>query len=238
MSYTIDEYIADKIFIVEYPIRFGGMDLFSRMTIVKLDDGNLCVHSPRHIDAELKAALDELGEVAYILAPGNFHHLCVPEFQAAYPNAETFLCPGLEKKRADLEFDWILGNQPDPRWGDEFEQVLVQGTRIINEVAFLHKSTRTLILVDLIENIGDDYTHEAGLLLQFWWKAVFNMWNNPKPAPEYQLGWGDKVIVKKALEHVMSWQFDRIILSHGNLIESNPREVAAKAWRNVLEHEG
>lgn len=138
------------------------------------------------------------------------------------------------KKRPELQFDWILGNRPDPRWGSEFEQVVIQGTRIISEVAFLHKKSGTLILVDLLENIGDDYTHDAGLLLKFWWKAVFHMWNHPKAAPEYQLGWGDKEIVRKGLEKILSWEFDRIILAHGNTIESNARAILIKAWENVL----
>ncbi len=234
MTYSIDEYIRDKIFIVEYPIRFGGLDLYSRMTIVKLYDGKLWLHSPCKLDVNLKSQIDSIGEIAYIVAPGNFHHLHVADLQKQYPNAETFLCPGLEKKRAELKFDWILGNRPDPHWGSEFEQVVIQGTRIINEVAFFHLSTKTLILVDLLENIGDDYTHDAGLLLQFWWKAIFHMWNNPKAAPEYQLGWGDKAVVKKALDKILSWDFGRIILAHGNLIESNAKAVAAKAWENVL----
>lgn len=235
MTYKIEEYIQGKIYIVEYPIRFAGMDLFSRMTIVKLSDGKLWVHSPSKVDAELKAHLDELGEVTYIIAPGNYHHLNVSHFQSAFPNAETYLCPGLESKRADLEFDWILGNRCDPRWKNEFEQVVIHGTRIINEVAFFHQSTKTLILVDLIENIGDDYTHEAGLLLQFWWKAVLNMWNNPKAAPEYQLGWGDKAVVKKSLNRILDWDFEKIILAHGNLIENDAHAVATKAWENVLQ---
>lgn len=234
MTYKIEEYIQGKIYIVEYPIRFAGMDLFSRMTIVKLGNSKLWVHSPSKVDAKLKAGLDELGEVAYIIAPGNYHHLNVGDFQSAYPNAETYLCPRLERKCADLEFDWILGNRCDPRWEQEFEQVVIRGTRFINEVAFFHQSTKTLILVDLIENIGDDYTHEAGLLLQFWWKAVLNMWNNPKAAPEYQLGWGNKAVVKKSLNRILDWDFDKIILAHGNLIEHDARAVAAKAWEKVL----
>ena len=234
MPYPLVEYVAEKIYIVEYPIRFGGLDLFSRMTLVRLNNGKLWVHSPCQLDAQLKSEIDRLGEVAYILAPGNFHHLYVSDLQSHYPDAETFLCPGLEKKRQDLKFDWILGNHPDPRWNSEFYQVAIQGARIISEVAFVHIKTRTLILVDLLENIGDDYTHEAGLLLKFWWKVVFKMWNNPKAAPEYQLGWGDKDVVKKGLEKILSWDFDRIILAHGNLIESNAKAVLIKAWENVL----
>lgn len=234
MTYRLDEYVKDTIFLIEYPIHFGGMNLFSRTTIVKLADGKLWLHSPCKLDPELKTQIDSLGEVTYLVAPGNFHHLYLADAQASYPDAETFLCPGLEKKRPDLRFDWILGNRPDTRWDSTFEQVVVQGTRFINEVAFFHRPAKTLILVDLLENIGDDYTHDAGLLLQFWWKAVFHMWNNPKAAPEYQMGWGDKAIVRKSLATILSWDFDRIVLAHGNLIESNARSVAETAWKNVL----
>jgi len=233
-TYTIDEYVAGKIYLIEYPLHFGGMDIFSRTTIVRLNDGRLWIHSPCPLDAQLKLAIDQLGEVAFIVAPGSFHHMYVPDFQAAYPKAETFLCPGLEKKRNDLRFDWILGNRPDPRWQAELTQVFIQGTTLMSEVAFLHQESKTLILVDLLENIGDDYTHEASFLLKFWWKAVFHIWNNPKAAPEYQMAWGNKKVVKQGLATILSWDFNRIIIAHGNLIETNAKAVLTKAWANVL----
>lgn len=185
---TLEEYIQGEIWTVEYPLRFGGMDIFGRMTIIRLNSGELFIHSPCKIDASLKTQIDNLGPVAFIVAPGTYHHLYVTDFQGHYPDAETFLCPGLERKRPDLKFDWILGNRPDHRWQQELGQVFVQGTKIITEVAFLHRESKTLILVDLLENIGDDYRHHAGLLLQLWWKVILRMWNNPKAAPEYQMG--------------------------------------------------
>ncbi|MGD8784044.1 MAG: DUF4336 domain-containing protein [Thioalkalispiraceae bacterium] len=230
----LTEYVTNQIWILEYPIRFGGMDLFARMTLIRLGNAELIVHDPCHIDDALEAEIDALGKVKYIVAPGNFHHLFVLDFQQRYPQAETFLCPGLERKRADIPFDWILGNRPDPRWQEEIEQVVIQGTKIISEVAFFHKPSKTLILVDLLENIGDDYQHRAGLWLRFWWKVVFHMWNHPKAAPEYQMGWGNKAIVKKGLEKILAWQAERIILAHGELIEDNVDEVLRSAWKKVL----
>ena len=79
MTYSVDEYIPGRIYIVDYPIRFGGMDIFSRMTIVKLQENKLWVHSPCKFDAELRSEIDRIGDVTYIIAPGNFHHLFVPE---------------------------------------------------------------------------------------------------------------------------------------------------------------
>ena len=156
------------------------MEIFVRTTIIRLENGDLIIHDPCKIDTSTKATIDKLGIVKYIVVPGSYHHLFVADIQEKYPNAETFLCPGLERKRPDIKFEWILENKPDHRWEDDIDQVLVQGTKHICEVAFFHKSSRTLILVDLLENIGDDYGHEAGLLHRFWWKGVFRMWNNPK----------------------------------------------------------
>ena len=230
----LKEYVKDQIWILEYPVRFAGMDIFGRTTIIRLENGDLIVHDPCKIDDSTKEEIDELGKVKYIIAPGSYHYLFVTDFQKKYPDAETSLCPGLERKRPDIKFDWILGNKPDHRWEDAIEQVLVQGTKIIWEVAFYHKPSKTLILVDLLENIGDDYQHEAGLLLQFWWKAILRMWNNPKPAPEYQMGWGNKKIVKIALEKILSWDARRVIIAHGVNIEEQVNETLAKAWKRIL----
>ena len=130
----------------------------------------------------------------------------------------------------EIEFDWFLGDRPDPRWENDFEQVLVRGNKYIWEVAFFHKSTRTLILVDLIENFTDE-TEDVSWTLKLCWKAVFHMWNNPKPGPEYQLGWKDKKAARKSLRRILNWDFTKIIISHGDLVEENAKEVALRAWR-------
>lgn len=228
------EYIKGQIWILEYPVRFGGMDLFGRMTIIKLDNGDLIIHDPCEINDHQKQEIDKLGKVKYIIAPGSFHHLFVTDFQQKYPDAETYLCPGLERKRPDIKFEWILGNVPDPRWEDILDQIVIQGTKYIWEVAFFHRPSKTLILVDLLENIGDDFKHPTSLILRFWWKVVFKMWNHPKAAPEYQMGWGRKDIVKKGLSKILDWHAERIILAHGELIENNVDTVLGTAWHKVL----
>lgn len=230
----LKEYIKDQIWIVEYPIRYMGIELFARMTIIKLDNGELIIHDPCQINDDIKSNIDALGVVKYIIAPGSFHHLFVADFQAKYPAAETYLCPGLERKRPDIKFDWILGNRPDPRWGGILEQLVIQGTRIIWEVAFFHRPSKTLVLVDLLENIGDDYRHKVGLQLRLWW-LVFRMWNNPKAAPEYQVGWGNKNLVKQGLNKILAWQADRVIIAHGENIEANVNAVLSSAWKSVLK---
>jgi hypothetical protein len=233
MALALEEYIAGRIWLCRYPVRYAGTAFDARMTVIRLADGRLMLHSPCEIDAAMREAISALGAVAYVVAPGTFHYLHVPSAQAAFPQAETFVCPGIERKRPDLAFDGLLSDTPPAAWADELDQVLVRGSRWMWEVAFFHRATKTLILVDLVENFTDDTPH-ASWQLKLWWRLVFHMWNNPRPAPEYQLGWKDKQAARASLKRILEWDFRRVILAHGDLIEADARALVTKAWETPL----
>ena len=230
---SLSEYLPGQVWIQEYPIHFAGCDFNARMTVLKISDTALMIHSPCEIDAETKEAILALGDVAYIVAPGTYHHLYVSSAQSAFPDAETYICPGVERKRPELDFDWFLSDQPPEAWSDVLDQVLVRGNKLIWEVAFYHKASKTLLLTDLIENFTDQ-TPNVNWILKLWWKVVFHMWDNPKPAPEYQMGWKDKDAARKSLQRILDWDFDRIIIAHGDLIEADAKKRAMEAWKKPL----
>ena len=233
MLLELQEYSAGQIWLCRYPVTYLGMKLYARMTVIRLDDGKLMLHSPCEIDDRMHRALVELGMVAYIVAPGTFHHLYVPSAQATFPEAETFICPGIEQKRPGVHFDFQLEDTAPAGWAGQLEQVVVRGSRWIREVAFFHRRTRTLILVDLIEKFTDA-TPDVDWKLKLWWKAVFHMWNTAKPAPEYQLGWIDKKAARTSLRRILQWNFERVIVAHGDLIETDARHVVELAWQTPL----
>jgi hypothetical protein len=232
----LTEYVPGQIWLKNYPIHYAGCDFNARMTVVRLPGSRLILHSPCEISDPTKKAISALGEVAYIVAPGSYHYFHIPSAQAAFPDADTYICPGIERKRPELNFDWFLGDRPPDAWEGVLDQVLVRGNKYIWEVALFHTPSRTLLLVDLIENITDA-TPNVNWQLKLWWKAVFHMWNQPKPAPEYQLGWKDKTAARKSLERILQWDFERIVIAHGELIESDAKATALEAWRVPLEHQ-
>lgn len=227
------EFHKNTIWLREYPIKYAGTRFNSRMSLVRLKNGNLFIHSPCRIDDHLKEQINALGKVEYIVAPGYYHYFYVVSAQQAFPEAETLICPGIERKMPFMKFDWFLGDRADDRLVDDFEQVLLRGNKYIWEVAFFHKPTQTLLLVDLIENFTDK-THGVSWSLKLWWKLVFHMWQNPKPAPEYQFGWQNKDAARDSLTKILQWDFNTIILSHGDVIEQNAKETALKAWEKPL----
>lgn len=72
-------------------------------------------------------------------------------------------------------------------------------------------------------------------MVKFWLKFIFRMWDNPKPAPEYSLDWRNRKKARAVFENIPRWDFQKIILAHGGLIEREGREVARKAWASVLK---
>ena len=230
---NIQEYVPGTIWLMPYPVSLAGLRFEARMTIVRLGDGSLVVHSPGPIDAAVRDWMLALGRVAVIVAPGNFHHLHVMDCQRAFPDAETWICPGVERRRRGLRFDGVLGERLPASMQAEFEQVFVQG-RLMAEVPLLHRPTRTLLLVDLVERFGDA-TPNVDAALRACWK-LFGMWNRPVLAPEYRIaGWKDRDIARAALGHVLGWDFERVVISHGDLIGHDAKAILRRAWHALLD---
>lgn len=222
------------IWIKEYPAQFVGTKFNARMTVVRIEDDGLLLHSPCNIDHETKQELDKLGKVRYIVAPGSHHYDHIESAQSAFKSAETLICPGIELKRPGLKFDYFLGDRPDRRLESEFEQLLIRGNRLIWEVVFLHKPSKTLILVDTVEHITEK-TAYINLYIVFLWKYVFRMWRKPRPSPSYQIGWKNRDAATMCFKEILKWDFDKLIFSHGDLPDKDVKELLSEAWNIPLQ---
>lgn len=119
--------------------------------------------------------------------------------------------------------------EPPALWAGEMDQVVV-GNRIMREVDFLHRASRTLIAVDLVENFRDETPGTNALLRAY----LFWMWGRPRPAPELRLLTRDRKAARVALERLLAWDFDRAIIAHGELLDRDPKEAIREAWSWVL----
>jgi hypothetical protein len=227
----VRELVPNQVWLKEHPVRLAGCQFLTRMTVLRLDDG-LCLHSPVEIDAATRSAIAGLGEVRAILAPSTFHHFFVAGAQRAFPRARTYGIAGLETKRKDLHFDELIGDEPTALWAGQMDQVVI-GNRVMREVGFLHRASRTLVATDLVENFRDE-TPGTNAMLRTWMR-VFGMWGRPRPAPELRMFTRDKKSARVALTRLLSWDFDRAIIAHGELLDRDPKQAIREAWAPVLE---
>ena len=92
MDGNIITFVKDNLYYVEHPLKFFGCSLLTRMTIIKLKNNKLLIHSPIPITPypNLKKEIEELGEVKYVVAPNNYHWLYLKDFKKAFPNAVSY----------------------------------------------------------------------------------------------------------------------------------------------------
>lgn len=214
---------AEDVWIATVRAKFWGLETGARMTVVRLSDGSLFVHSPTALDAATRRAVDDLGPVRAVVAPSIFHHLRVAQWIAAYPDALFAACPGLEWKRTDLAFTCVLGDEPHPLWAGELEQVYFSARRE-NEVVFFHKPTRTMICADALLNLSK---HDLATT-----RAVAWLMGNHAPG----IGHLERFMIRhrglarRQVDRILAWDIDKIVLGHGGLVERDGRAVMRQAY--------
>lgn len=234
---SVPKPVAPDIWVVDGPeIRFGYLGFRlpfpTRMTIVRLPEGGLWLHSPTQLDPALVEQLSRLGPVRFLVAPNTLHYWWIPDWKTALPDAEVYAPPGLERtaKRA-LPHHRTLGDAAPLAWADVIDQVLVSGD-VLAEVAFFHRPSRTLILTDLIENFEPARTRSR------FYRLVLRLFGAADPdgkAPlDMQLSFvRHRKAVRAAVNRMLAWAPERIILAHGRWYERNGSEELKRAFRWV-----
>lgn len=206
------------------PLRFWGVETGTRMTILRLRDGALVVHSPVALDAELRAQVDTLGSVVAILAPSRFHHLYAGEWAAAWPQALLCGCPGVVSRRPDLRWGHTLGDTPHPLWRGELEQVSFSARSLEDEVVFFEPTTRTMVCADALFNLA---SHPSALTRTAAW-CLGN--HGPGATWVERLLIRDRVAARRQVDEMLAWNVDRVLLAHGAPVEQAGGDVLRRAY--------
>ena len=221
--------LAQDIWVVERPQRFYGLEVGTRMTVIRLADGSLLLHSPVALDAELRRELDAIGAVRFAVAPNRVHHLYAGRVAEAYPGARLWVGPGLERKRPDLVFDAVLGDEAPGEWKGQVDQVFFRGRPYENEVVFCHRASRTLILCDLAFNFGPRAALPTRLLMR-----LLRSYGRFGPSKLDPLLIRDRPAARQSLERILRWDFDRVVVAHGDVLESGGREALRRGYAWLL----
>jgi hypothetical protein len=230
--------VAPRIWIADGPeirFRYAGLQLpfQTRMTVVRLPDGGVWVHSPTAPDPSLVDRVAALGPVRFLIAPNTIHYWWLPDWAERFPDAQVWGAPGLERtaKRA-LPALRPLGDQPPPAWAEVIDQVLVKGDGL-TEVDFFHRPSRTLVLTDLIENF------ELQRVKSRWLRLLIRLAGAADPdgkAPlDMQLSFlRERRAVRAAAERMIGWDPKRILLAHGRWYPENGTAELRRAFRWAL----
>ncbi len=226
--------VADNIWVIDGPtIRFYGMPFSTRATLIRLEGGGLWLHSPTQLSPTLQDEVLALGPVRHLVAPNWIHYAHVGPWQAAFPEATSWAAPGVEerarKKGMELRFDHPLGQDAPAAWAGQIDQMIVTGSRVHREAVFFHRASRTLLLTDLIENF-----EPANLS---WGMRVATRFAGIQD-PDGQMPRDMRMTFSKhrdqlrdAVERMIGWNPERVIVSHGRWYERNGANELRRAFR-------
>jgi hypothetical protein len=227
--------VAENIWVVDGPvIRFGprwlNMPFPTRMTVMRLSAG-LLIHSPTLLTSGLKSEIEGVGRVRWIAGPNRIHYWWIPEWRAAFPDADIYLAPRIKEQaggRIDFEFR-TLDDDSDYPWDPEVATISIGGS-YMTEIEFFHRASRTLVLTDLIENFEP---RKLPLLM----RAL--TWLGGVQDPDGQMPRDMRLTLSKpklkaAVETMIGWSPERVILAHGRWYETNGTAELRRAFRWLL----
>ncbi|WP_294395745.1 DUF4336 domain-containing protein [uncultured Sphingomonas sp.] len=227
--------VADNLWIVDSgPIRAMGLALPVRMTIIRLADGDLLLHSPTPFSLELSDRITQVGPIRHLVAPSMAHWMFVADWQRAFPDARTWAAPGVrdrpQVRKSGVRIDAELGEGAPDAWAGEIEQGIVPGGLGFREIYFLHRPSRTLVLTDLIEGL------EPTKLPPFT-RGLMTMAGASDDRPALylravlRLGGAETV---RAIRSMVALEPERVIFAHGRFFADRGGARLTRAFAGFL----
>jgi hypothetical protein len=214
---------ADNLWTADHELTMpGGVPLPTRMTVVRLEDGALALISPVPLDDALARELARLGQVSHLIAPNLLHHLHLGPAAQRYPEAKVMGPAGLAAKKPGLgilpiEFE-------NGALGGVLSAITVDGAPKFGETAFFHAPSRSLIVADLVFNVERPPS----------WKTAMMLWTTGTRGKLAQsrlwsFAVADRPAAAASSQRILAWDFDRLIVAHGEVIPTGAKDRVAAA---------
>ncbi len=166
------------------------------------------------------------GNLRLVGRRNHLHHLWLAGWQERFPEAAVWYPPGLAKKRPSLRLDHELAEVTESPW-PELDLVVLRGSVWMDEVLFLHRPSKALLVTDVFQN--HDPARDG-----WFWRAVKSMVGIQGPEGGAPIDWRmsvrDKEAARQAVRSVLAWDFDRMVVAHGLCIERGAKEQFARAF--------
>jgi hypothetical protein len=219
--------VADGLWTVYEPdFRMLGLKLGTRMTIVRLPQGTLVLHSPIAISSALASAIEALGQVGHIVAPNLYHHVYAGEAQKRWPEAKLHGASGLNRKRRDLRVDSVLGKDPvSADWQGALTPVTIHGC-LLGETVLVHAPSRTVISADLFENFLEMDHTPTRLYLQ-----ASGVWQKPGWGRFLRVLYRDHRAARQSVDALLEHDFEGAIIAHGTPVKHGAKDAVRQTFQ-------
>jgi hypothetical protein len=214
--------LAENLWVLPYPLRLLGGDFRRMVTIMRLRSGELVIHSTGPFTPGDVADILRLGKPGWLLEVMLQHDTFTKQGRQSFPKI-PFLGPHGFTKVVGFPTEPLI--PPPAAWNDELRVLRIDGLPSMQEHVVFHRPSRTLIVADLLFNFGPDLSAWTGFLVL----CGVGSRHHPGMSRRFRMAIKDKGAFKRSVEALTTWDFDRIIVGHGEVIETGGKRRLANA---------
>lgn len=221
--------LAENLWLLHYPLPIMGEYLGRNVTVVRLRSGELVVHSTGPFSPADVAAISALGQPVCLVEALTMHDTFAKEGRAAFPGVPYYAPAGFSETVGFPTQDLA---HPPAAWAGELEVLELAGKSAkALEYVFLHRPSRTLIVTDLVFNVTGEAPLGARLFASVGVVGGAEH-DTGMPRPEkFQVS--DHASFRRSVETLLAWDFERVIVGHGEVIEIGGKKRLGEALRDA-----
>ncbi|MGL4617712.1 MAG: DUF4336 domain-containing protein [Chroococcidiopsis sp.] len=203
-----------------------------RSVVIRLDDDSLFILSPIQLNPDIRADIDTLGVVKYLVSPNHLHHLYLGDWSQAYPDAKLYASPRLALKRKDLTFyKTLFTDIPELEWAGQIDQCIFgSGNGWFDEIVFFHQGSRTIIFTDLIMDFVPSTFSSISRITTRW-----NQMYQHTPRGVQYAHIFDRASLRNSLQTVRAWEPERAIVAHSPWLCVEGKEQVANFLESAFD---
>src|SRR5205085_9561897 len=147
-----------------------------------------------------------------------------------YPKAQLYAAPGVFSRVPELPRGREIGESPPDEWRGALQVAILRPTQEVSEVALFHRQSATLVVTDLAFHM----VRFPGVAEKLAWRlsGVPRGFGPSRTARKLLLR--DREEAVPFLKRVDEWPFERILVAHGDVVETGAHAAFRRAFAAYL----
>jgi hypothetical protein len=219
--------IADEVMLMSFPWRTLGIDFRRNVTLLRIADGRVVVHSTAPFTKQDITAIKRLGEPSWLVEATLMHDTFAKEGRKALPDV-PYLAPDGFTKASGVPTESLL---PPPReWDGEIDVFKIDGVRM-NEHALFHRRSRTLVVADVFFS----FPEETSGWPRFFVRHIMRLPRLFGISFFYRrLIIQDKPAFERSMHTLLNLDFERVIVAHWKPLETNAKRAVQETLTKAM----
>lgn len=153
------------------------------------------------------------------------HDTFAKQAQAIFPTIPYLAPAGFDRASGILTRPLL---PPPADWAGELEVLRIDGLRKIDEHAFFHRASRTLVLAGLLFHFPED----ARGWTRFFVRRFMRLPRLLGISALFRLMIRDQEAFARSMRTLLEWDFAQIVVAHGEPIMNDAKSIFAQALRD------